>query len=316
MDCCLISIIVPVYNVELYLEKCLSSIVKQTYKNIEIILVNDGSTDKSLEVAKKYKFMDQRISVYSKQNGGLASARNYGLLKSKGNYIIFIDSDDYISCHHVENLYNTLIKYDADIAVSKIQMIDTTDKSVGVTYKDTGDSIVLTKLESLKYLLLQKKFDNSASAKIYKRRICEIYQFPEGKIYEDFATMYKIFMEAETVAYIDSSDYFYVQRPLSIINSEFNENKLDLLYFTREMTSNKGLQELNLSEYAKVRAFAALVSLWRSIPIENENNVLVWEEIIKYRKSTFRVTDSKLKLKIGAILSYFGRKFSYSILSK
>ena len=290
--------------------------IKQSYGRIEIIIVNDGSTDKSMDIAEKFALLDERIVIYSKQNGGLASARNYGVLKSSGNYIIFVDSDDYISYDHVANLYSTLIKYNADIAISKMQKVDVNGKSIGLSYKDTGESFAFSKLESLKSLLLQSKFDNSASAKIYKRSICEVHPFPEGKLYEDFATVYKIFLAAEKVVYIDSSDYFYVQRPFSIINSEFNEKKLDLIQFTREMICDEKLKELNFSEYAKVRSFAALVNLWRSVPLENKNSTLIWNELIQYRTSAISVTGAKAKIKIGAILSYFGRKLSYLILSK
>ncbi|MFS7491735.1 glycosyltransferase family 2 protein [Carnobacterium maltaromaticum] len=312
----LISLIVPVYNVETYLEKCLLSIMKQTYENIEIIVVNDGSTDDSLQIANKLKDIDDRILVFSKDNGGLASARNFGLTKSRGEYIIYIDSDDYISSKHVENLYNTLGIYNADIAVSKMKKVDTEGKLIGLSSKDTNNSCLLSKKEALKQLFLQKKFDNSASAKIYKRKICENYQFPEGRLYEDFATIYKMFLCVEKVSYVDSSDYFYVQRPLSIINSEFNEKKLDLLYFTRELVANKKLEELNLSEYTKVRTFAALVNLWRSVPLDNEYNSLIWNELIKYRTNVLVTLDSKLKLKFGAALSFFGRRISHAVMGK
>ncbi|MDT2660059.1 glycosyltransferase family 2 protein [Enterococcus hulanensis] len=312
----LISLIVPVYNVELYLEQCLSSITKQSYRNIEIIIVNDGSTDNSIEIAKKFRILDHRIVIYSKQNGGLASARNYGFSKSNGDYVIFIDSDDYISHRHVENLYKTLMTHNADIAVSKMQLVDTKGKAVRLSCKDSGNIIELSRIDALKSLFLQKKFDNSASAKIYKRRFCEEYQFPEGKLYEDFAIIYKMFMVAEKVVYIDKSDYFYVQRPLSITNSDFNKGKLDLLQFIKEMISNKKLNELNLSKYGEVKSFSALVNLWRSIPYENEYNNVIWNELIKYRKSVLDISDSKIKLKMGACLSFLGRKISYLVLGR
>jgi len=113
----LISIIVPIYNVEIYLEKCLNSIINQTYKNIEILLINDGSSDNSLRICKKYQKKDKRIVLINKKNGGLSSARNAGIDKASGNYLLFIDSDDYIEIDMIEKLYNNIKSNNADISI-------------------------------------------------------------------------------------------------------------------------------------------------------------------------------------------------------
>ena len=115
MDDNLISIIIPVYNVEKYLKKCINSVINQSHKNLEIILIDDGSTDKSGIILDEYAKIDERIKVYHKKNGGLSSARNYGIKRSNGNYICFIDSDDFISKYMIENLLNNLLKTQSDI---------------------------------------------------------------------------------------------------------------------------------------------------------------------------------------------------------
>ena len=148
----LVSVIIPIYNVEKYINKTINSVINQTYKNLEIILVNDGATDNSLEICKKYNEIDSRIMIIEKENGGLSSARNAGLDVAKGEYISLIDGDDFIESHFIEYLLSLIIKSEADIAECYLEKIDEEKiNNSRLTYKnDEKDILVLNNLDALK----------------------------------------------------------------------------------------------------------------------------------------------------------------------
>lgn len=224
----LVSIIVPVFNVENYLKRCVDSLINQTYKNIEIILVNDGSTDKSPEICRKYLQEDQRIRVIDKENGGLSSARNTGIDNCKGKYITFVDSDDWIDIDTIEIAISYIKKYSVDIAVYGIY-IENDIKCV--KERKIKKSKVLDSNEALVWLNSFKGIDVSACNKMYKREVFKEKRFPIGKLCEDFYTMYKI-LEDSTIVTIAESKYHYYQRQNSITRND-NIN-LDYLYAAEE----------------------------------------------------------------------------------
>jgi len=210
----LVSIIVPIYNVSEYLEKCIMSLINQTYKNIEIILVNDGSTDNSLDICKKYETEDKRIVVLNKINGGLSDARNYGIERAKGQYITCVDSDDYVTDDYVEFMYNNLKKDDADISICKhIVLFDNNTQISTATHK----KYILNPKDTLEMLLYDEDMDVSAVAKLYKKELFEGIKYPKGQLFEDAATTYII-------------------RQDSITNRRFDERKADLIKSTKQMT--------------------------------------------------------------------------------
>ena len=195
----LISIIVPVYNVKPYLYRCVDSIIKQTYKNIEILLIDDGSTDGSSELCDILSDIDSRIKVIHKKNGGLSSARNRGLLEMNGKYVGFVDSDDYIREDMYSKLYHTMINYDADIVKSDFQCFS--DKNLNIQNKRVGngqvsvfdlstalDDFIYTPFSSLKNMK-STVWDGLYSRCLFLEDSCEINKlklsFPEGKINED-----------------------------------------------------------------------------------------------------------------------------------
>ena len=162
----LISVIVPVYNVKNYLEKCLDSIINQTYKNLEIILINDGSTDESLDICYMYEKKDNRIKVYNQENHGLSYTRNRGIELARGKYIGFVDSDDVISPFMYEFLYKAINEYN-----SKISICDFVRFSDKPTFNETYESISLTKIDAIKELMIDKKIANHAVDKLYLREL-------------------------------------------------------------------------------------------------------------------------------------------------
>ncbi|MDV7751304.1 glycosyltransferase family 2 protein [Enterococcus casseliflavus] len=307
----------PVYNVEEYLHKCLKSVVDQSYQNFEVILVNDGSTDNSLEICEEFTELDCRFKLYNKINGGLSSARNFGLSKSIGKYIVFIDSDDFVSEKYVENLVNSINRYNADIAISRFVEVDVNGNYLRKSIRSNGNHEVMNSSEALKNMFLQKKYDNSAWAKIYKRNICEHFLYPEEILYEDIAVTYQMLMEANRIVFFDSVDYFYVQRPNSILSGDFNENKLVLIKHINEMMRTVEKYDSSLVPYAGSKCFSALISLWRSIPYDNINNKYMWNVIKKYIYYPLKTPDSKMKLKLAVIsINLLPRKINYLLMSR
>ena len=226
----LISVIVPLYNVESYLDKCIDSIVNQTYKNLEIILVDDGSTDESPKICEKWAEKDKRIRVIHKNNGGVSSARNTGLDAATGEYISFVDSDDYVVRNYIDFLYYNLIAYGADMSMGK-QIVNYPNKDIitasGNLYKYTPHDCFDK--------LLHDDFDVSAWGKLYKKELFDGVRYPEGRLFEDTATTYKLIDKCKLVVLNSLVIYHYVIRDKSITTSDFTRQDMDMITATNEM---------------------------------------------------------------------------------
>lgn len=210
----LISIVVPVYNVEKYLKRCIESILNQTYKNIEIILVDDGATDNSGKMCDDFLNLDNRIKVIHKRNGGLSDARNHGIEIAKGKYIGFIDSDDYIESKMYELLYKNIVANNADISICD-RFINYEDGRQIIKNKKE-EKFVMNKKEGLIELNSFKHFDMAVWNKLYKIELFKEIKFPVGKISEDYYTMYKLFDKSNVIVYDSTPMYHYYQREGSI----------------------------------------------------------------------------------------------------
>ena len=216
-----ITVIVPVYNVEHYLDKCLDSVIKQTYKNIEIIVVNDGSTDSSGTICQEYAQKDNRIIYIEKENGGLSDARNVGLDKMTGSYVTFIDSDDWVESDYVEVLYNKLIEYQADVSVGNYYSYN---EDEGMYYFHiNGDSYYEKTYDNIsifKNLYEPKQMKSfsliSAWGKLYKAKLFDYIRFDKGKLGEDGYMNQKLYLLVQKVIYINQGLYAYRQRSGSI----------------------------------------------------------------------------------------------------
>lgn len=225
----LISIIVPVYMTEQYLKKCIESICSQTYNNIEIILVDDGSYDRCGEICDKYKEKDARIKVIHKENGGLSSARNAGIDAATGEYIAFVDSDDSISSVFIETLYCLCKKYDCLISQCDFLFVD--EDSICLDRQLNCKEEVITGKEAIYRCCKQPdavKY-NVAWNKLYKKELFQNIRYPEGKIHEDEYTSWKIFSITEKVAISNGYLYWYLQRKNSIVSEKYNIKRLDRL---------------------------------------------------------------------------------------
>lgn len=222
----LISVIIPVYNVKNYLERCVNSILSQSYKKLEIILVDDGSTDGSGKLCDEIAKKDLRIVVLHKNNGGLSEARNYGIERAKGEYISFVDSDDWIAPTMIEDLYNSILKYGVKLAIC-----ETTYAYECYNYspRTTGDAFLLDKLSAYKLLLKNRRFRTNAWNKLYLADIWSKLRFPKGKKYEDVYIMHEVYDMCDNIAYVDKALYYYFQRSDSIVHVPDISADYDLL---------------------------------------------------------------------------------------
>lgn len=223
----LVSVIIPVYNVEKYLDRCLQSVVDQTFKNLEIILVDDGSTDSSGVICDNWEKVDNRISVYHKENGGLSSARNYGLDRCHGRYITYVDSDDWLPDLAIDYLYNLIKKYDVDFAYgANIRC----SKKVKYSEKNLEERI-LTRKQFLKKFFKDGTQENVqyAWAKIYKAELFKEVRYPEGLTMEDVPTMFNIAMRSKKIAASNRCVYYYFYNPNGITGTRFSERWFDLI---------------------------------------------------------------------------------------
>lgn len=224
-----VSIIVPIYNVEDYLADCLESLIHQTYRDIEIVLVNDGSTDNSLTICENYKKRDQRIKLYTKTNGGLSDARNYGLDRSQGELVTFVDSDDYLSIDSIACLVNALGETESDIAIASFYYDK--DGRVHPSNQEGEFQEVFSSREVMERIDVSEKIPSVTYiiswAKLYRKHLFETIAFPAGKIHEDEFTTYKLYLEANRIVYINTPLYFYRQRSNSITQSRYTLSRLD-----------------------------------------------------------------------------------------
>ncbi len=271
----LISVIVPVFNVEDYIERCIKSILNQTYNNLEIILVDDGSTDKSGEICDLYKEKDNRIKVIHNKNSGPSVARNCGLSIAKGKYIGFVDSDDFIALDMYETLYHYM-KEDADVVCCATLSITNHNKEV--RYKSKG-VVSYTKLEGIKELLKTEHICFSACDKLFRRNLLENIRFPRGRQSEDLPFIYQVFKKSNKIVNIGKVKYFYFYRPDSRSNADFDIRRLDYIYFSQYIYHDIQRSYPQLSKVAERRYILDLY--WIIVQIKNLSKK---EKYIKERK--------------------------------
>ena len=224
----LISVIVPVYNVKEFVKKCLDSLVRQSYKNLEIIVVDDGSTDGSGRICDEFAALDKRMRVFHKKNGGLSDARNFGIKKAKGEIIAFVDSDDLVSEDFVSAMYEGMTKSNADIVICGYNLVK------------PKKEVMSGKGAAAKLLTQQENIDIVAWNKLYKKSLFmdNNIWFPKGQKHEDTLTTYKVLSKARKVAYLDEALYCYVERGDSIMKTGRIEERLEM----RELAAKEAIQ--------------------------------------------------------------------------
>ena len=226
-----VSVIVPIYNVENYIEKCLETLVNQTLENIEIILVNDGSKDNSEVIAKRFlKNYPEKIVYLEKENGGLSDARNYGIPYAKGEYVAFLDSDDEIDTNYFELLL--IACKNTDIAVCNL-IVESNNKEELSRFEMNNQ--ILTSTEALNQLLTRKGINSGPCAKLFRKKIIEDLYFPDLKVYEDILFVKDAFKKAKKVSVINSVAYHYYQNEGSAMHAGENTPSLDIINVTEQL---------------------------------------------------------------------------------
>lgn len=225
-----ISIIVPVYNVEKYLIRCLDSIVNQTYKNLEIILVDDGSTDRCSEICDIYAGKDKRINVIHKENGGLSDARNRGIEIATGEYLAFVDSDDYIAANMYEVLLERMLNDGSDMAVCNFLYVDEQEKLLEESNCDIPiiNECIETRAAIHKLTEAKSWYYVVAWNKLYRKEIFRRLRYPKGKYHEDEFVIHHIIQNCRLISCVKDPMYYYVQRDKSIMSQSFNLGRMDI----------------------------------------------------------------------------------------
>lgn len=313
----LVTIIVPVYKVEQYLEKCVESIRKQTYPYLEIILIDDGSPDNCGRICDEYAANDERIVVIHKENGGLSEARNVAIDIASGKYITFVDSDDYLHEDYIGYLYNLMQKYDADMSICEFDYITEAGKRLNHPL-DNSKEILLDQKESLRYLLKQKPYSNSVSGKLFKASDFSDIRFPKGRLYEDTATTYKLFLKAEKIIFGARPLYYYVARNGSISRSDFSVKQMDKLYHAEMMVSDIVSRYPELDALGCCRLIEPSASLLKHISkamYPNEYNA-VMNGILGIRGRVLLSKEASAKRRLIAVLSFLHEKVFVALLRK
>lgn len=260
----LVSIVVPIYNVELYLEKCIQSILEQSYKNIEVLLIDDGSTDKSGEICDVYAGKDERIKVIHKKNGGLSSARNIGIKNSNAEYICFIDSDDWINREFTKVLMENILNSDAEIAVCGF-IYEYSDKKT--CNKIINSSKILNGQDAL-YNLYNQNYLTMTVAwnKIYKKSLFNNIRYEEGIINEDENIIHELFYKSAKIVCIDKYLYHYRIRKNSITKSSFSLKNLDSVYvYENRLSFFENRNEALLTNLTLERYFRVLLESYYKV---------------------------------------------------
>jgi glycosyltransferase involved in cell wall biosynthesis len=289
-----ITIIIPVYNSESYLENCLDSVINQDYSNLEIILVNDGSTDKSIEICIKYSQIDSRIVVINSINKGVSSARNIGLKNASGKYVIFVDSDDEIEYDMCSRLLYILLKSHCDLVMCKH-----TFKKVTVYYQDNLKNVELftSKKDILNNFFTKQVGGISSCGKIFKRSHIGNVMFDESLRHnEDKLFLYRVYSKCMRVAYTDYSGYIYHNRPKSASKKPFNYSYFDVEKVTYLISKDieKGKHDVSTKKYANNATALSLLALYRIMTYSKNHSSFINEyEDLRNKILAFRLVDAK-----------------------
>lgn len=262
----LLSVIVPVYNTEIYLERCIDSIISQTYKNLEIILVDDGSTDRSGIICDEYKQKDERIRVVHQKNAGPSAARNCGLDIARGKYIGFVDSDDYIAADMYENLQRCM-KAGIDITCCGTISIR---KSKSIVCCKMNRQRIFNTEEAIFELLKGDFISFAVWDKLFRKSVIGNSRFPQKRLCEDLPFTYQVIKKSKKVIHIGNTEYFYCYRENSRSKSDFSLKRLDYIFFTRDIYRDVNRMFPQLSKIAEYRYFINMDYL--ICQIENSRN--------------------------------------------
>lgn len=316
----LISVIIPVYNVEMYLDRCLKSVVNQTYQNLEIFLIDDGSKDSSGDICDRWAKKDPRIRVLHQENGGLANARNNALRLIKGELVGFVDSDDWIDEDYYLSLYKIMKSKDADVVSCMFKQTNTEKRRNSMLIRKKMFDTVNAKDYYLKNIIKGKNDDASCCTKLYKRKVLENIEFENGLLFEDVVFNWLVLNEIEKYVKIYASKYYYFLNGDSITHKAFSDKMYDLIKGAAIMMeaseNDKAIIKEKLNVYLVKCHFSILIRMLRSKNVEK----CKLEQELRYLKSNkMKLLRSSLSIsrKLAVVvLLLFPEKVICSQLSK
>lgn len=304
----LITVIIPMYNAEMYIAKCLESLFRQTYSKIEVVVVDDGSSDNSYSICKEYEKNDSRLRVFHQNNQGVSAARNLALREAKGKYVVFVDADDFVSTEYVHDLWDVVCSTECDLAISRY----TTDAYYD-GHQDSGKIIQLDSENAIIDMLLAKGFDSSVCCKLMRLDVALEIKFREDLVLaEDMAFFYEIMSKCDNIAFIDRVNYYYIQHETSTISQLSRDKVKSLCVFENllENSTNINVREALISKY--------ISTCFHLLSLKNDNNIDLSNligVIKQYRKCAIMGRHFAIKVKVACILSYVSFSLVKNILS-
>lgn len=318
----LISVIVPVYNVEQYLDQCLESIVSQTYPHLEILVVDDGSTDGSGDMCDRWAERDSRISVTHQPNGGLSAARNTALDKMSGEHVIMVDSDDVLHPDAAACLLSAMERHQADIVVGDHVIVGekATPQWPGTAVAGPDGERAYNQSEALLAIFYQQGLTHSAWARIYRASLFDGIRYPVGQLYEDLAVIYPLLKKCDKVVKIPQVVYGYRQRESSILG-HFSPKRADILNICEGLERHTLLEDNQYHSAVRSRLLSAYFNI---LLLSNQDKSgdhkqlqdRCWKGIKRLRGKCILDSDMRMKNRLGVIASYLGRSFLCSVVGR
>lgn len=283
-----ISVIVPVYNTEKYLKKCIDSILNQSFKEFEIIIVNDGSTDRSADILEEYKTKYDNIVVINKKNEGQGVARNKALEICRGEYIAFVDSDDYIESNMLQSMYTKNLKNDLDIVVCNYKFVDINGNRIRDDNIVLNDNEIINKMECIKRFLVTNTIEGFSCNKLFKKKLFDDknIRYPESMKYEDIPTIATLLANANRIGFINEEFYNYFLRENSTVNTKTMKNTVDYVkaYFMVGEILKRNFKDRFQNEYDYFYSSRIVNIVYEFLKINSnkEENELFAKDMIKY----------------------------------
>ncbi len=318
----LISVIVPVYNVEQYLDQCLESIVSQTYPRLEILVVDDGSTDGSGDMCDRWAERDSRICVTHQPNGGLSAARNTALDRMSGEHVIMVDSDDVLHPDAAACLLSAMERHQADIVVGDHVIVDekATPQWPDTVATDPDGDRAYSQSEALLAIFYQQGLTHSAWARIYRASLFDGIRYPVGQLYEDLAVIYPLLKKCDKVVKIPQVVYGYRQRESSILG-HFSPKRADILNICESLERHTLVEDNQYHSAVRSRLMSAYFNI---LLLSNQDKSgdhkqlqdRCWKGIKRLRGKCILDSDMRMKNRLGVIASYLGRSFLCSVVGR
>ena len=305
-----VSILIPVYNVERYLDECLKSVINQTYKNIEVIIVNDGSTDNSLSIIRKFTEIDIRIKVINQNNKGLSNARNVALKEATGEYVFYLDSDDYLTVNCIKVLVEKIKLDNSDMVMFDYSRIDDNGSNEIIVSLGLDKKNIYSGME-IAELMLKNLIQGYTCFRLYRRDnlINHNFKFEEGRKVEDFFPVFKETCMTKYISYLNSSIYKYRQRDGSLVNSKDKDLMIDFIHamnLTAEYAKSQGFDILLIEKFKLIKSCIVIKNDYKF----NKNSDNIYLDFKKngldkvFPKMSFKLINSSNKKSILLILTW------------